>query len=158
MKQKPGKRIVSKAEYATRIIKKRGLHLGSFSLLLFSLTGFFVMMCCIVLGCMFVADYTRGWKNIVAGLSAFLLAFAIGELSLALWRATNRGIVAAGLIVPCVPLTRANARHLPVPDSLVRASQEPLQVQQSVLLRAAMETTEGPEEQWLRASAGEQKL
>lgn len=42
-------------------------------------------------------------------------------------------------IEPVVPLTRANTSSLPAVDSLVRASQEPLQAHQTVLLRAAME-------------------
>ena len=36
-----------------------------------------------------------------------------------------------------IPLTRANVVHLPVPESLVRASIEPVQAQQATLLRAA---------------------
>lgn len=51
-----------------------------------------------------------------------------------------------------VPLTRANTAGLPAPDSLVRASQEPLQAQQKILLRPALETTERQEEELLRAS------
>ena len=53
-----------------------------------------------------------------------------------------------------VPLTRANIGHLPAPDSLVRASAEPVQEQQSVLLRAATEGMERHEEQLVRASTG----
>ena len=55
---------------------------------------------------------------------------------------------------PGVPLTRANTADLPAPDSLVRASAEPVQEQQAVLLRAATETQERHEEQLVRASAG----
>ena len=157
MKQEPGKRIVSKSEYAARVIQKKGLQFGSLSLLLLSVAGFFVMMCCIVLGCMFVADYTRDWKNVMAGLIAFLLSIAIGRLSLALWRGTNMALTAAGQIDHCVPLTRANASDLPALESLVRPSQEPLQIQQGILLRAAMQTTDKQEEQLLRASAGRQE-
>ena len=57
-------------------------------------------------------------------------------------------------IDPGVPLTRANTADLPAPDSLVRASAEPVQEQQAVLLRAATETAERHEEQLVRALAG----
>lgn len=149
-KQEPGKRIVSKGEYATRIIQKMGLQCGSLSLLLFSVIGFFVMMCCLVVGCMFIADYMRGWNHIVAGLIAFLIAVTLGALSYLLWQAANRAIVAAGLIAPCLPLTRANTADLPAIESLVRASAEPLQIQQNVLLRAATQSEQTPPEQLVR--------
>ncbi len=53
------------------------------------------------------------------------------------------------------PHTHANTADLPAPDTLVRASQEPMQTQEDVLLRASVETPEQHEEQLLRAS-GEQ--
>ncbi len=56
-----------------------------------------------------------------------------------------------------VPVTRVNAADLPAPDSLVRASQEPLQAQEGVLLRAATQTQDRHEEQLLRAAAGGQE-
>ncbi len=52
---------------------------------------------------------------------------------------------------PGVPFTRANTADLPAPESLVRASEEPMQVQEAVLLRATMEGQERHEEQLLRA-------
>jgi hypothetical protein len=55
-----------------------------------------------------------------------------------------------------VTLARANTADLPAPDSLVRASAEPVQEQQAVLLRAATEGTETHEEQLVRASEGAQ--
>lgn len=58
-------------------------------------------------------------------------------------------------IDPGVFLTRANTGDLPAPDSLVRASTEPVQEPQAILLRAAAGTQTGQEEQLLRASAGE---
>ena len=45
-------------------------------------------------------------------------------------------------------LTRANTADLPAPDSLVRASAEPMQEQQAVLLRAATETQRGMRSSW----------
>ena len=49
--------------------------------------------------------------------------------------------------------TRAISSDLPASDSLVRASQEPLQAQQCVLLRAAAKTFDMQEAQLLRATA-----
>ncbi len=46
----------------------------------------------------------------------------------------------------------ATISHLPAHDSLVRASSEPTQAQESVLLRAAAEGVETPPEQLVRAS------
>ena len=52
------------------------------------------------------------------------------------------------------PLTRANTADLPAPDSLVRASSEPMQAQEAVLLRAAAEGQETPPEQLVRPARG----
>jgi hypothetical protein len=49
-------------------------------------------------------------------------------------------------------ITRANTADIPAPDSLVRASSEPEQVQKAVLLRAVTETDERHEEQLVRAA------
>lgn len=54
-----------------------------------------------------------------------------------------------------VPLTRANTADLPAPDSLVRASTEPEQAQQAVLLRAAAKEQERQAEELVRAVAGQ---
>ena len=61
-------------------------------------------------------------------------------------------------IDPGVPVTRANNADLLAPESLVRASVEPTQEQQAVLLRAAtpgVERDEEQKEQLLRANTGE---
>ncbi len=55
-----------------------------------------------------------------------------------------------------IPLTRTEMNDLPAPDTLVRASQEPLQLQQATLLRPATETPEAHEEQLLRAANEQQ--
>ena len=52
---------------------------------------------------------------------------------------------------PGVPFTSANTADLPAPESLVRASEELMQAQEAVLLRAAMEGPETPPEQLVRA-------
>ena len=50
----------------------------------------------------------------------------------------------------------ANTGHLSARTSLVRASQEPTQVQEAVLLRAATDVQDRHEEQLLRAASGKQ--
>jgi hypothetical protein len=78
----------------------------------------------------------------------------LGGISLFFGYAGQLAIKEAKQTDPGVPLTRANTANLPAPDSLVRASAEPMQEQQAVLLRAATETQERHEEQLVRASAG----
>lgn len=56
-----------------------------------------------------------------------------------------------------LPLTHVNTADLPAVDSLVRASSEPLQAQEGVLLRAAAEGQETPPEQLVRASVGQEE-
>ncbi len=58
--------------------------------------------------------------------------------------------------IDIVPLTRFNASHLPVSESLVRASNEPAQTHQAVLLRAFAKPGEDNSDQLLRAASGEQ--
>ena len=55
------------------------------------------------------------------------------------------------------PVDNANIADLPLVDSLVRASIEPLQAQERVLLRAATEGEETQAEQLLRATTGTQE-
>ena len=54
-------------------------------------------------------------------------------------------------INPGIPITRANSADLSASESLVRASTEPTQAQQAVLLRAAAEGVDTPPEEMLRA-------
>jgi len=139
MKRKPDKRIVSKREYVQVQGRKLwfwakvvGMSVAGVSLFLLIINGLHRM------------SPTRG-------VLALILLAAVG---FAWWYV---GKTAENTRVD-VPLTRANTGDLPAPDSLVRASHELLQAQQSVLLCAAMETTQTQEEQLLRASSrlGEQ--
>ncbi len=68
-----------------------------------------------------------------------------------------RAIKIARQIDAGVFLTHVNTADLPAPDSLVRASSQPTQAQETVLLRASKETQEKHEEQLLRATAGGQQ-
>ena len=57
-----------------------------------------------------------------------------------------------------IPFTRANIADLPAPQSLVRASEEPTQAQETILLRAATsaQASETPAEQLVRPMEGPQ--
>ena len=58
-------------------------------------------------------------------------------------------------IDPGIPITPANIGNLPTDESLVRASQEPEQLQQSVLLRAT-QSNNTPSEELLRPTEAEE--
>jgi hypothetical protein len=142
MNQPPqtGKRIVSKKTYVNAQIKKATL--GSVSILLL---GSAVGLAVVTLGVMgLVSARILLLPIAILGWSTSLF---VGYMGI---RAVNR----LEEIDPGVPLTRANTAHLSALDSLVRASEEPVQEQQAVLLRAATQTQERHEEQLVRASAG----
>lgn len=65
--------------------------------------------------------------------------------------ATEAGLKKTAQSIDVLPLTRANTADIPAPKSLVRASSEPMQIQEAVLLRAAEAEQEKHEEQLLRA-------
>ena len=84
---------------------------------------------------------------------------SIGLLSLLCglaYHTGRKGIENLCAVYDMKPLTRANTADLPAPDTLVRASSEPMQAQQAVLLRAAAEGQETPQEEMLRASVGQE--
>ena len=56
--------------------------------------------------------------------------------------------------IKLVPLTHANTADLPATESLIRASQEPVQAQETALLRAVYDSNKGHEAQLLRAMVG----
>lgn len=55
-----------------------------------------------------------------------------------------------------IPLLPADTAHLPAPDTLVRASSEPIQAQENVLLRSVAAGQETPPEQLVRAMNGQE--
>jgi hypothetical protein len=151
--QEPDKRelrVVSKGRYLCHVVTK----------FLLRGTGCCLIMGTVVVGmfAVFIAVdhfYPRLVYNEVtdasqAAMIGGLAVFAVIVLPL-LW-VFYRLFVKASQMEPVVPLTRANTAGLPAPESLVRASQEPAQEQQAVLLRAATQTQERHEEQLLRAA------
>lgn len=136
MESKTGKQIVSKGEYFRVLITNVSLGVGSI------IAVFLAVMSLI---CAWWLGYNYQMSGAVLLLSVFAY-FLLRHSVKWLYQAVKEETV--------VPLTRANTADLPAPDSLVRASSEPLQAQEGVLLRAAAgETPAGPEEQLLRAVA-----
>ena len=85
----------------------------------------------------------------------YFLLLAVSLIGAVIFWRWGRDTYSQAKQVPSVlPLTRANTADLPALDSLVRASSEPIQEQQSVLLRAATETQERHDEQLVRAVGG----
>jgi hypothetical protein len=73
-------------------------------------------------------------------------------MATALYYAGRVHLKLARAIEPVTPLTRANIGDLPAPQTLVRASQEPMQEHQAELLRAAQYGKETHAEELLRAT------
>ena len=142
--QKSVKRIVSKGQYFRTLAGKTSLTLMA-------------VVCCLV----FIRISINMAHLIFTRPIGLPLSFTMSIVLLPLLVLTLgsynvfRLIATARQLDTGVPLTRANTADLPAPDSLVRASEEPAQAQQAVLLRPTVEMQERREEQLLRASAGE---
>jgi len=141
---KTDKRIVSKAEYA---------RIQSIRFVLHFISGFFVMGVIgsiVIAGFLFLlatqskvslhTDYSQLAVYGLMTISSMLLFFALLYVC-------KRKIKSLGEVIP---FTRANTIDLPAPETLVRASQEPVQADHSILLRAAADTNQTPVDQLLR--------
>jgi hypothetical protein len=142
--QQTGKRIVSKGEY----VKAQGKQIAfvSFGLCLLGLGA----LCFICAGLTLLVSYIGFATPVTTVSTALLLTFA----SIGAFLTGGLVLEKANKIDPGVPLTLANTAHLPAHDSLVRASAQPVQEQEAVLLRAATEAQERHEEQLVRAAGG----
>lgn len=147
MEPKTGKRIVSKGRY----IKLMGMRL---SLLACGAVCMLVGGVAAILGVMEgVNDVIRGSVGTNFSLpsangfyATCLVCFLVGVCCVFLGEKVKEDVT---------PLIRANIANLPAPDSLVRASSEPIQAQEAVLLRAAVKGQETPPEKLVRASGAE---
>ena len=143
MEPKTSKRIVSRREYAKVRGKRSGLFFTALCLV-FILMFFFIA----ALGMLFLPASFASWCLM------FAIAFAI--LFAPILQCTLAIVNVARQLDPGVPLARVNVADLPAPDTLVRASSEPMQAQEAVLLRAATQGQETPSEQLVRASVGQE--
>ena len=155
MEPKTGKRIVSKGAYVKAQGQLAGLNVLGIGLLI-AATGFGILVVIEIfwtIVAMFSVGQQPDLQNLVMpGIAALILsgiAYFCGKAGI-------HSLNQAQRINPGVPLTRANTADLPAPDTLVRASSEPLQAQEAVLLRAAAEGQEKHEEQLVRAVNGQE--
>jgi hypothetical protein len=147
---KTSKRIVSKEQYLVNTGKKATLSSFGAVVVLFGILG--AVISCMTFIPMFRDD--QHWSSLWPFLLAVVFIGCAGSLGLLYMggKAIKEGIeIDAG-----VPLTRANTADLPAADSLVRASEQPLEEQQAILLRAATSGTDTPAEELVRASVGPQ--
>ena len=151
---KTGKRIVSKGTYAKAQGKRLLLCLVAAGFLFTAWIGFqlAVPVASTILHIYPALLYNEAFRLLVF----FTLPILIGIVVFLIGRRGMRSIERAVHIDAGIPLTRANTADLSAPDSLVRASSEPLQAQEAVLLRAATEGQETPPEQLVRASVGQE--
>ena len=145
---KPPRRIVSKKAYVRNLYRKASAASTGMGLLAISLLA--LVMAIFLLVAMvssIVAHIVPLW------LSLLLLACTglLGGGGIFILHLGRRAIREAKQMQAGVPLTRANIGDLPVPESLVRASSEPVQSLQAVLLRAATGTDTTSSEHLVRA-------
>lgn len=143
-----GKRIVSKREYVRLVGKREALRWGSVGL---AVTVAVCVLSCV--GCIIAGALADGIEIMVLWFIVAALCFAVAWI---IKRTAEKAMQKALRKRDAIPLTRANTADLPAPESLVRASAEPVQEQQAVLLRAAAERQEKHEEQLLRAASGQE--
>jgi hypothetical protein len=154
MEPKTGKRIVSKGEYVLRRAFQGGLAFSCACAIGVALmTGFaaIIALICEIATIVYALQHHHLLEESTDVVKCLVWVFVLGGVSWLSWRVASATAKKSteNLVVP---LTRANTADLPAPDSLVRASSEPLQAQEAVLLRATAEGMETPLEQLVRAS------
>ncbi len=161
--QEAGKLIVSKGEYAKRQSQRAGQGLLGTGLYVSAVVCGFLAVSLLVVFWQTLMLYKQkvGTSDdiVIFQLSAMLGFVILSALCAGTWFFRKSALLIlkqAKEMEMGIPLTRANTANLPTLNSLVRASQEPIQAQGAVLLRAAVGTQERPQEQLLRASAKEQ--
>ena len=146
--QQTGKRIVSKREYAALVGKREVRRWGSVGLAVAVALCLLPAVFCLIY---MVSVSGLGWKGL-----CLLLALVCFAAAWEMKKVAEKAMQEALSKLSVVPLTRGNSADLPAPDSLVRASSEPMQAQEAVLLRAALEVQETPPEELVRAVNGQE--
>jgi hypothetical protein len=139
----PGKRIVNKGRYVANTMNKAVLTALGAAIVVMGVVGM-AFTCFLMIPMLWgigVSDVSLLPILIFAGGSSALLF--IGMEAIKSGKAMDVG----------VPLTRATTAHLPAANSLVRASQEPVQDQGAILLRATIQTQDTLPEEMLRAAS-----
>ena len=160
MKQKPSKRIVSKWKYFEAQIHR--VYMASYGFAICLVSAYFIVLALwgavsivLILGKgEFPDPQKEGWDCFGLAICVVIVAVCSVIAYLSGFHA-KRTIKKFTEINPAELYIRADRLEN---DCLVRASEEPSQVQQTVLLRAAIESTEEHEEQLLRASQDKNKI
>ena len=154
MEAKTSKRFVSKGEYVKIQGKRMGTGLLALCLMLLTIACGVAALLCIIQVAVLSHNPGREWVTILSlwGILPFSLT------ALVFSRMSSETLERAVSTDAGVPLTRANTADLPAPDSLVRASQVPMQAQEAVLLRAAAQESQTPSEQLVRAAGASEEL
>lgn len=158
----PPKRIVSKAEFVRVHVKRAQAAVpANFAILLgfgCACVAFIVAIVFLIMLDLYASSH-QGSLLALGGLLLCLLmslTFGITAFKLLKWGLTTYYKIKDDH-PDIVPLTRFNAADLTPSASLVRASQEPTQAQNSILLRAVMHTDDEHRAQLLRAVKGDQE-
>ncbi len=147
------KRLVSKSEFAKIQSIRLGLSATSLCLLSLMVCSFAVTVVCIQ-SLIVRITYSSHIYNVYIGMLS--LGFLSGCGGLFSWKLLVASVKKTKALGKVVPFTRANTADLPAPDSLVRASEKPVQAQADMLLRAATDVQQAAPEQLLRATTGEE--
>ena len=142
MEPRTGKKIVSKGRYVGAQIKKMWIYFDALAILLF-------MPMLTYNSALPRRNLSPFWFTVL--MVGITILSVLNFMKIAISRFREAKAIDAG-----VPLTRANSADLPAPDSLVRASSEPMQAQEAVLLRAVVKGQEKHEEHLVRASVGQE--
>lgn len=145
---RPKKRVVSKKAYAKNMGRKASTASAGIMLFVISL----------VAGLMSIGILIETTSDVLAhrfhlwlSLLMFVITSVLGSGAIFLIRLGRRTVKEAKEIDTGVPLTLGNIGNLPVRESLVRASDTPVQEQKAVLLRAVTSANTTPAEQLVRA-------
>ncbi len=154
--RKLDKRIVSKGRYAGVLATRAGLRVTG-NLLWFAAMVFvaYSLLALLVIVLEFV--FTPPLPTLAFCVGCVVSSLLLAGASYLFYRGGAAAFRRMDAMSNVVPHTYANTADLPAPDTLVRASQEPAQLQEAQLLRAADQTQEQHEEQLLRATMGEQE-
>jgi hypothetical protein len=136
------KRVVSKSKYGLYLMGKTWL--GYVSIVLSIVGSLFILF---TVWCAMIAYVNYGTVQFASAIVDLLVCGFVSAMLVAGATAASRVV---GKIEPVLPETRQNIQQLPTEETLLRASQEPTEGQEKVLLRAAITTTETPPEQLLR--------
>ena len=153
--QNPGSRIVSRREYVCKQME-RALTAsmgGCFGLLA---TFCAILALSLIIGAILVILCSSAGivGSIVILFLSLVGAMFPGIIAVVMFCYSSILFKEARMLDPGIPFTQVNTANLPAEETLVRASVEPIQQQQAVLLRGAIHSDTTPAEQLVRPAAG----